>query len=130
MSFKRIKELQDYANDFNKKLELSEKSNPSEDDKCIYSYKNKIIKKSFSTIAPKSKAHSFNYRKSLSDFGLINSEKKLKPIVKRNENKLNIDNTLMPWIPPNYVGNYFGEFKRLSDKYDMSNWEKVFKLIL
>ena len=129
MSIKRIKELQEYANDFHKKLELSEKSTPPEDDKCIYSY-NKIIKKSFSTIAPKSKAHSFNYRKSLSNYNLFNSEKKLKPIKKRNENKLNIYNTLIPWIPPNYIGNYFEDFKRLPDNYDMSNWEKVFILFL
>ena len=128
MNIKRIKELQDYANDFDKKLLLSEKSSTIENDKCIYSY-NKKIKKSFSTIVPKNKAHSFNYKKQFSNYNIINSKKKLKSIVKRNESKLNIYNTIIPWIPPKYIGNYFEDFKRLPDHYDMSNWEKVFNKI-
>ena len=60
---------------------------------------------------------------------LLIQKKKLKSIVKRNESKLNIYNTIIPWIPPKYIGNYFEDFKRLPDHYDMSNWEKVFNKI-
>ena len=105
MSIKRIKELQDYADDFYKKLQASEESCPNEDEKFIFSY-NKIIKKSFS-----------NYN--------IMTKTKLKPIMKRNDNKLNIYNTLTPWVPPSYEGDYFEGFKRLQDHYDMNGWEKV-----
>ena len=81
MSIKRIKELQKLADDFYTKLQLSEESSsPSlphvEDDKCIFPY-NKKIKKSFSTIVPKNKIRSFNYRKSFSNYNIINSQKKL-----------------------------------------------------
>ena len=125
MNIKRIKELQDYANDFYKKLQYSEEVSPSEDNKIIESY-NKKIKKSYSTIVPKNKNKSFNnYRKSLSNSNVMNEKQKLKPITKTGEDKINIYKTLLPWIPPKYVGNYFENFKRLPDHYDMSNWEKV-----
>ena len=125
MNIKRIKELQDYANDFYKKLQYSEEVSPSEDKKIIESY-NKKIKKSYSTIVPKNKNKSFNnYRKSLSNSNVMNEKQKLKPITKTGEDKINIYKTLLPWIPPKYVGNYFENFKRLPDHYDMSNWEKV-----
>ena len=128
MSIKRIKELQKLADDFYKKLQLSEESSPFpltvEDEKCIFPY-NKKIKKSYSTIVPKNRIRSFNYKKSFSNYNIINSQKKLKPIIKRNENSLNAYNTIIPWVPPNYEGNYFEAFKRLQDHYDLSNWEKV-----
>ena len=123
MSIKRIKELQDYADDFYKKLQASEESCPNEDEKFIFSY-NKIIKKSYSTIVPKNKVRSFNYKKSFSNYNIM-TQTKLKPIMKRNDNKLNIYNTLTPWVPPSYEGDYFEGFKRLQDHYDMNGWEKV-----
>ena len=129
MSNKRIKELQDYADDFYKKLQASEEYSPQEDEKCIYSY-NKKIKKSFSTIVPKNKVRSFSYKKSFSNYNIRSSKIKLKPILKRNENKLNDYNTLSPWVPPSYEGDYFENFKRLQDHYDMNNWEKVIIKIL
>ena len=125
MSNKRIKELQDYANDFYKKLQASEESLPTEEEKTILPY-NKIIKKSYSTIVPKKKDSSFSYKKSFSNYNIINSKNKLKPIIKRNGNILNAYNTITPWIPPTYEGDYFENYKRLQDHYDMSNWEKVY----
>ena len=128
MSIKRIKELQTLADDFYTKLQLSEESSPSllpvEDEKCIFPY-NKKIKKSYSTIVPKNRIGTFNYKKSFSNYNIINSQKKLKPIIKRNENSLNSYNTITPWVPPNYEGNYFEAFKRLQDHYDLSNLDKV-----
>ena len=128
MSIKRIKELQKLADSFYTKLQLSEESSPSppnvEDEKCIFPY-NKKLKKSYSTIVPKNRISSFNYKKSFSNYNIINSKKKLIPIIKRNENSLNAYNTITPWVPPNYEGNYFEAFKRLQDHYDLSNLEKV-----
>ena len=123
MNINRIKELQDYANDFYKKLKYSEEITLSEDNKCIESY-NKIIKKSFSTVVPKNRNLSFN-RKSFSNYNIINGKNKLKPLVKNKNDKLNAYYNLTPWIPPKYIGNYFESFKRLPVHYDMSNWEKV-----
>ena len=125
MSIKRIKELQDYANDFYKKLQASEESLPTEEEKIILPY-NKIIKKSCSTKVPTKKASSFSFKKSFSNYNIINSKNKLKPIVKRNDSILNGYNTITPWIPPQYNGDYFENYKRLQDHYDMSNWEKVY----
>ena len=128
MSINRIKELQNYADDFYKRLQSSEEESPSiKDDKCIYSYNNKTIKKSHSTIVPKNKNLSFNIIKSLSNSNIKNKKIILKPIKNRNQNKLNVYNTLTPWVPPNYIGNYFENFKLLQDHYCMSNWEKVIK---
>ena len=84
MSIKRIKELQKLIDDFYTKLQLSEESSPSlppvEDEKCIFPY-NKKIKKSYSTIVPKNRIRSFNYKKSFSNYNIINSQKKLKSII-------------------------------------------------
>ena len=124
MNIKRIKEIQNIANDFLKNFQYSEEASPSEDNKCIQSY-NKIIKKSYSSIFPKSKNISFNIRKSISNYNITNGKHKLKPLPSKSEDKFNVHKTLIPWIPPKYVGNYFESFKRLTDHYDMSNWEKV-----
>ena len=124
MSNNRIKELQDYADEFYKRLLLSEEEYLKKDDKCIFSYNNKLIKKSHSTIVKEPKTRGIHFLKSLSNNN-IKSNKILKPIIKRNQNKINAYNTITPWVPPSYVGDYFESYKRLPDHYDMSNWEKV-----
>ena len=126
MSINRIKELQNYADEFYKRLQLSEEeSSPIKDDKCIYSYNNKMIKKSLSTIVQVNKNKELKFSKSLSNNNLNNKGIKLKPIVMRNQNKLNVYNTLRPWVPPSYFGNYFESYKRLPDHHCISDWEKV-----
>lgn len=126
MSNNRIKELQNYADEFYKRLQLSEEeSSPTKDDKRIYSYNNKMIKKSFSAIVQDNKNKGLNFSKSSSNNKSNNKGIKLKPIVMRNQNKLNVYNTLRPWVPPNYIGNYFESYKRLPDHHFLSNWEKV-----
>ena len=127
MSLNRIEELQNFADDFYKKLQSSEEE--FSQSKEIFSYNNKMIKKSFSTIVNNNKNHGMNLIKSTSNKNLTNKKILLKPL-KKNHNKLNIYNTLTPWVPPNYVGKYFEAFKRLPDHYCMSNWEKVIKYLL
>ena len=125
MSTYRIKELQNFANNFFNKLYSSEEeTSPTKNETIINS---KSMRKSLSTVGDKFKNQSTNYKKSLSNYNL-NVKFSLKPIKKiklSNQNRINIYKTLLPWIPPNYEGNYFENFKRLQDYYDMSNWEKV-----
>ena len=125
MSTYRIKELQNFANNFYNKLYSSEEeTSPTKNETIINS---KSMRKSLSTVGDKFKNQSTNYKKSLSNYNL-NVKFSLKPIKKiklSNQNRINIYKTLLPWIPPNYEGNYFEKFKRLQDLYDMSNWEKV-----
>ena len=125
MSTYRIKELQNFANNFYNKLYSSEEeTSPTKNETIINS---KSMRKSLSTVGGKFKNQSTNYKKSLSNYNL-NVKFSLKPIKKiklSNQNRINIYKTLLPWIPPNYEGNYFENFKRLQDYYDMSNWEKV-----
>ena len=125
MSTFRIKELQNFANKFYNKLYSSdEETFPTKNENIISS---KSMRKSFSSVGNKFKNQSTNYKKSLSNYNL-KAKFALKPLKKMklsNQNKINIYKTLTPWIPPNYEGNYFEDFKRLQDHYDMSNWEKV-----
>jgi hypothetical protein len=125
MSTFRIKELQNFANKFYNKLYSSdEETFPTKNENIISS---KSMRKSLSSVGNKFKNQSTNYKKSLSNYNL-KAKFALKPLKKMklsNQNKINIYKTLTPWIPPNYEGNYFEDFKRLQDHYDMSNWEKV-----
>ena len=130
MSTYRIKELQNFANNFYNKLYSSEEeTSPTKNETIINS---KSMRKSLSTVGDKFKNQSTNYKKSLSNYNL-NVKFSLKPIKKiklSNQNRINIYKTLLPWIPPNYEGNYFENFKRLQDYYDMSNWEKVYIIFI
>ena len=126
MSTRRIKELQDFANDFYNKLLLSDELPSISNNKKI-DISDKILKKAFSTLEPKNRDQINNYRKSLSKYDLSKNKYIFKPIkkIKLAQKKLNIYKTLEPWIPPKYEGDYFEKYKRLQDHYDMSNWEKV-----
>ena len=133
MSTYRIKELQNFANNFYNRLYSSEdeETSPIKNEKKIDAF-NTLMRKSFSTMREKDsdKNQTINYKKSLSDYNLaekitlkpIRAPKKIKL---SNQNKLSVYKTLVPWIPPNYVGNYFENFQRLPDHYEMSDWEKV-----
>ena len=135
MSTYRIKELQNFANKFYNRLYSSddEETSPVKNGKKIDAL-NKLMRKSFSSMGDKDtdkiKSQTINYRKSLSDYNLV-EKIPLKPIRTHkkiklsNQNKINIYKTLVPWVPPNFVGNYFENFKRLPDHYDMNSWEKV-----
>ena len=117
----RIKELQNFSNEFYLKLQESEESNNKNniESKVISPY-NQKLKKSLSTIGPIP-----NYQSDITN-NIPNELKKKfhRPRKNKSAQKLSEYNTLLPWIPPRYIGKYFETFKRLQDKHDLSNWEK------
>ena len=130
MNTNRIKELQDFANDFNNRLKFSEKS-LIEEKKLITFPLNRRIKNSFSTLTPRIpfSAKKFNNTPNLNK---NQNAKKIKRAIKSCKKKPiklnnNIYKNLLPWRPPHYVGNYFEDFKILQDKHNLSSWEKVIK---
>ena len=108
MSEVKVKEIQEFVNDFNKKIKESFK---------IYENRNKKEK---------------SLRRNFSE---INGEIKMREkfpslFIKNEENKnsiknLQLNNKSPIWKPPNGAPNYFEEFKRLDNKHELSNWEKV-----
>ena len=115
MSTNRIKELQDFSNEFLSKLKEAEENQTNTDTLNIQPYSQKF-KKSFSTL--NSDPHiKTTFVGNVPKKGL-NSKKN------KSSLKLSAYNALLPWIPPRYKGKYFENFKRLQDKHDLSNWEK------
>lgn len=126
MNTDRIKELQDFANDFNRRLKISEESE-------IDDYKlplKKILRKPLSAIPPSYSSRTMNTRNNNPFLNQNQNNPKLKRTIKsckKPQKKLdnNFYKSLLPWIPPHYVGNYFENFKILKDKHTLSAWEKV-----
>ena len=93
MSETKLKKLQEFVDDFNKKM------------------------KSAFEFYEKKKKKEKNLNKSFSE---VKIRKLPKLTIKRNEvtkNKI--------WKSPIGTPKYFGEFKRLSNNYELSDWEKV-----
>ena len=108
MSEVKLKEIQEFVNDFDKKLKESFKK---------YEFRNRkerTLKKNFSQIN-----------------GDIKMKEKFPSLfIKNEENKNSIKNFQLNnkspiWKPPNGAPNYFENFKRLENKHELSNWEKV-----
>lgn len=133
MNVNRIKELQEFANEFNKQLKDSEESNEIKINKLNIFYTNKRIKKSNSTVAPdkqnETNISNYNIRLLYKNQKNQKSKRSVKSC-KKKQGKLNnnIYKSLLPWIPPHYIGNYFDNFKILKDRHNLSAWEKVIKL--
>lgn len=130
MNVNRIKELQDFANEFNRQLKDSEESNEIKISKLNIFYPNKRIKKSNSTVTPNkpNKTNISNYNIQLLHKNQNNQKSKRSvKSCKKKQGKLNnnIYKNLLPWIPPHYIGNYFDNFKILKDRHSLSAWEKV-----
>ena len=113
MKSDRIKELQDFSNEFYLRLQETEKT-PINDEITNNRSVSQQIKKSYSTLnsVPHIKTTFVHPNKNL-------SSKKNKSTL-----KLSAYNALLPWIPPRYIGKYFENFKRLQDEHDLSSWEK------
>lgn len=120
MSETKIKELQEFVDDFNKKLK--EAYNKFEDKQK----KIKKLKKSHSQIE-----HSYN--KTNGDKFPLVSNNNYKIIHKTKSSKFlstNIKTNPQIWKPPNGYPDYFEDFKRLHNQYQLSSWEKVCKYII
>ena len=115
MSEEKVKELQNFVNDFNKKLKeahniFTEKQN-----------KIKILKKTHSV-----KSLNRNKKAILPDISkTYRSIEKIKIKKNLNLSNNNIIITTPIWKPSNGYPNYFEKFKRLQDKHEISDWEKV-----
>ena len=121
----RIKELQDFANEFNRKLELSEESDIKEKRWSL----TKRLKKPLSAMASSNTSRTI-FKNNISSSNKNQNTPKIKRAIKsckKNQRKLNnnIYKNLLPWIPPLFVGKYFEDFKILQDKHNISSWEKV-----
>lgn len=133
MNVDRINKLQDFANEFNRKLKLSEESE-IEENKIVIPPLNKRIKKSYS-MASNNQLKRLNYNDNIP---FLNNKKNNQEInrptksSKKKQGKVNnnIYKNLLPWIPPHYIGKYFEEFKLLQDKHNLSTWEKVRNIFL
>jgi len=108
MKNERIKEISDFANDFNKRLELSERQ----------LIKDTTIKK----IKGRNKGKLNN--------SIFQRESSFSPQAKTNLT-LNKDffKPLLPWVPNSLNGNYFNKFEKLNDAHNITIWEKVKFLI-
>ena len=107
MSEEKVKELQAFADNFNKKLRESFK---------LYENKRqKFLKKSVSTINNR-----INIKNKFATLSLRKNDEK-----KRCHIKINL--IKKAWKPPGGAPDYFEEFKSLKNHYDLNNWEKVNK---
>lgn len=105
MNYERIKELQDFANDFNAKLR---DANLEYDEKI----KNKTAQLS----------NDLSKQNTNSNSNLYNTSEQKK---KQKPPSQTIFKSLKPWNPPNGYGDYFGPFLALRHPYEMSDWEIV-----
>ena len=113
MSKEKVKEIQEFVEDFNKKLRNSFK---------LFEAKNarkRKLMKNFSQINEKSKIKNLLIKK--------NEENKCSS---KTDNLINMINKKPSWKPPKGASNYFEKFKILHDEYELSIWEKVSKLII
>ena len=122
MNTDRIKELQDFANEFNRKLEIYKESGNKGKNSNIFPIKGRIM-------TPKNPRRKINFTYNIPFLNENNNGSKKRTIqsCKRKQRKLNknLYKELLPWIPPHFVGNYFDNFKILKDGHNLSNWEKV-----
>ena len=108
MDNSRVKELSNFVNNFNKKLELSEEQ---------------LIK----DIKLKKLRNNRNKKNKL----LFQRESSFTP---RPKPKLSMNKDLfkplLPWVPNSLVGKYFNKFEKLNDKHNLTAWEKVIFYII
>jgi hypothetical protein len=136
MNTERIKELQNFANEFNNRLKISEESQIEENKINKFPLKSRI-KKPYSAMTPKNPKTKINldYKHKMPFLDNDQNNPKIKRTIKsskKGQRKLNnnIYKNLLPWIPPHYVGNYFDDLKILQDKHNLTAWEKVNNIII
>ena len=118
MNEERVKEIQEFVKDFNKKLK---------DSFTLYEQKQKKIKLKKLKI---SQSQVYHHPKTEGDkLPILNNKEKIKKTFKKNLSDYNIfiNNDKPIWKPPKGVPDYFEDFKRLENQLDLDNWEKVCK---
>ena len=122
MSETRMKELQEFADNFNQKLKEAY---------TLYEKKQKKIMDMKNLKKCKSQINTFHK----TDGDKIPSKSKnLKKIPKIDTIKYLSNNagfTTPPvWKPPKFYPTYFDDFKRLHNQYELDDWEKVCKYLI
>ena len=97
----RLKEITAFANDFNKRLKLS-------DDELIEEL-------NFKKLNRRNKKNSSKYF----------IERCITPNTKTKFFHKELFKPLLPWIPNSKIGNYFNKFEKLNDAHNLTAWEKV-----
>lgn len=113
MNEERIKEIIEFRDSFNKKLEESFKRY-EEKIKLEKENQKKKNKQTFKTKSLKKCLTSMNEQ----------MEYKYARKMKRNTISANLFQKNPPWQPTNGYPIYFGDYKRLKDGYQMNDWEK------
>ena len=126
MNSERIKELQKFSDDFFKKLNQENETEEINDIKTNQYHK--ILKKSLSTCGDTNKKPTLGTKAPFTGFPAFKNRPVKSCRKKQSKFSNNIYKTLLPWVPPNYVPNYFEKYNRLEDHHDMSSWEKVIYL--
>ena len=114
----KVKELQEFVDDFHKKLNEAYNTFEAKQNKT------KILKKSLSQTENMN-----NYKEH--KFPSISKNKYMGKIkLKKNLSNNNLIIKTPIWRPPNSYPNYFEEFKRLQYKHEISDWEKVCNIFI
>ncbi len=124
----RFKELMRLKNEFNEKLKDSFEKYESRIRE--YNEKNHKISKSPSSIElTKNNLPLINKPKARKLFPLTKTnyieqlQETIRKKPKHSHSQIKIESKI--WSPPYMIGNYFDKFKRLQDKHEIDNWEKV-----
>ena len=108
MSEEKVKEIQEFVDDFNKKLKEAYSRYEEKQNKI------KNLKKSNTT---------GNYRNN--KFPAISKSCK---VIEQNKMQKSFSNAIIKpqiWKPPNGYPDYFEKFKILQNRYQLSDWDKV-----
>ena len=118
MSEEKVKELQEFVDDFHKKLKGAYNIFEAKQNKI------KTLKKSNSQIENMNKYKEYKFPSISKNkyMGKMNLTKNL------SNNNFIIRTPI--WRPPNGYPNYFEEFKRLQHKHEISDWEKVCNIFI
>jgi hypothetical protein len=113
MSEDKVKEIQEFVDEFQNKLKHSFK---------LFEYrkkqKEKSLKKHFSQI--------YNENKIRDKFQSFTTKNEINKDIFNNSQ---LNNKSYAWRPPKGASDYFEKFKYLAHKYELNNWEKVRRYI-
>ena len=123
MNYERIKELKKFSDDFYKRLNEENETEESNDLKSDQYHK--ILKKSLSSYDNINKKPTLSTKSPFTVFPEFKNRSVKSCRKKQSKFSNNIYKTLLPWVPPHYVPNYFEKYQRLPDHHDISSWEKV-----
>ena len=115
MSEARVKDIQEFVDQFNKDLQNAYTTYEEKQKKL------KNLKKCYSQIGRRNKTEGDNFPT------VSNSNKTIK--IKKYTSNKNIFFNPPVWKPPKGIPDYFEEFKGLKNQYELNIWEKVYIIL-